>query len=129
MKEIISKNPPDTCPYCGSGNITGEEFNFEASSRKVFCRDCDRYWFDCYNFDSILIPDEYDARRTVELGLAVYEGDLQVWYSEYVDIPFDTPSEDILDVAWKAYARIVPEPPFSIAGAFVLNEDVQDGDI
>lgn len=65
MKEIVYKEPPDTCPYCGSWNITGERFEFIGGDstviQKVDCHNCKRYWYDVYNFDSVQIPEEFDG--------------------------------------------------------------------
>lgn len=43
------------CPYCGSGNIKGGEFNIDAgtASQEVGCDDCDSAWVDVYKLIDI----------------------------------------------------------------------------
>jgi len=36
------------CPFCGSTNITGEEWEGDIASQKVLCRDCGKSWWDRY---------------------------------------------------------------------------------
>jgi hypothetical protein len=57
-------------------------------------------------------------KLTVELGIATYEGDLQTWYSTYVDLPIDTLDEDILDTATETYTEA--HPKVTVAGTFVM---------
>ncbi len=54
------------CPYCGSENISGDPFDYDALGQKVTCNDCDKEWWDTYKFMGIEeITDEKDLSKTV----------------------------------------------------------------
>ncbi len=47
--ELISKLPkaepkPETCPYCGSANLTHHHIPLERTAMMVFCDDCGQEW-------------------------------------------------------------------------------------
>ena len=52
------------CPFCGSDNIEGGEFEFDGVWREVFCLDCHEYWKDIYQ----LVGIYYDGKDIIPKG-------------------------------------------------------------
>ena len=36
------------CPFCGSIDISADEWNAEGSSQAVHCDNCGKFWWDIY---------------------------------------------------------------------------------
>lgn len=57
---------PTKCIYCGSQNISADEFeevdNVEAT-RKVACLHCHRWWWEVYAFNHAEYPDNTLVER------------------------------------------------------------------
>jgi len=54
-----------TCPICGSSNITGQSWDYEAGTvcQEVSCDECDWSWLDSYTLTSISqITDPEDEK-------------------------------------------------------------------
>ena len=45
---------PSHCLYCDSENIGTESFDGDCASQQVFCRDCDKTWYDCYKLVGVM---------------------------------------------------------------------------
>ena len=64
MSELVKKNylsrGGTTCPYCGSGQISGEDCDFIAGDmyQNIGCHACSRQWTDKYILVGILESQE-----------------------------------------------------------------------
>ena len=59
--EIEAEYEPSECPYCGSENVTCNNFDYESMSIEDSCLDCERSWDTIYNIVGVYIPDEYEG--------------------------------------------------------------------
>jgi len=55
------------CPFCGSGNIEGQQFDVQAgtASQPINCTDCGAEWSDVYTLDTISDVRQRPSRRRV----------------------------------------------------------------
>jgi len=51
---------PSECPYCGSDDISGSEFDAigTAAYREVVCKTCDHTWAEEFKLINIILNDE-----------------------------------------------------------------------
>ncbi len=54
---------PNSCPYCGSDEITGGEFEPETFHvyRDVQCRICNQVWTEVFELTNITLEDEHTS--------------------------------------------------------------------
>lgn len=45
---------PDSCPFCGSSNIKGGEFDLEIYFRPVSCQDCGEEWEEQFKMTNVV---------------------------------------------------------------------------
>ncbi len=45
---------PHTCPYCGSDNILSDPIDGDTLTAHIYCHDCDKFWYDCYQLTAII---------------------------------------------------------------------------
>lgn len=70
--------------------------------------------------------------RSIEMYVGIYEGNLQTWFTDFIDIPTNTPEDKLDEVAEAAMTKRLEEqkPPLSVAfvGVFCINdEEEEDG--
>lgn len=57
---------PDWCPVCGSGNISGDEWDYGNSGvwQDVFCLHCGAEWSDAYELVDVILKTSNDQLET-----------------------------------------------------------------
>lgn len=70
---------PNTCPYCGSDNISAGPFESVDMFREVQCQenDCLKIWRDCYTLTSIEEEDtdeQLPESISTDGSIAIQEG-------------------------------------------------------
>lgn len=53
QKRQYLEDANELCPYCGSSEITAQEFDPYGTYRKVECETCDRNWKEVYELKTI----------------------------------------------------------------------------
>ena len=58
---------PDTCPYCGSGDIDGQSVNIQeqTTTQRLNCTKCRRHWHDLYRLDGLIDDRNQHHQRPV----------------------------------------------------------------
>lgn len=54
------ENDANSCPYCGSKNITGDAVDFDClhAFRGVSCNDCEETWMEVFEMSGILTAEK-----------------------------------------------------------------------
>ena len=64
--------------------------------------------------------------RTVEMYVGVHEGNAQTWFTEFVDIPADTPEDKVGEVAEKKLLRRLEKTDLQVAFVGVYNDSYEE---